>query len=38
MLAREPATLGEALGEALRRGGIELELGVQAIAASRDRR
>ena len=28
VLAREPATLGEALGEALRRDGIELELGV----------
>ena len=34
--AREPAPLGEALGEALRRDGIELVLGVQAIAASRD--
>ncbi len=36
VLAREPAALGEALGDALRRDGIELELGVQAIAASRD--
>ncbi len=36
VLAREPATLGEALGEALRRDGIELELGVQATAASRE--
>ena len=36
VLAREPAALGEALGEALRRDGIELVLGVQAIAASRE--
>jgi pyruvate/2-oxoglutarate dehydrogenase complex dihydrolipoamide dehydrogenase (E3) component len=36
VLAREPASLGEALGEALRRDGIELVLGVQATAASRD--
>jgi len=36
VLAREPAPLGEALGEALRRDGIELVLGVQAIAAARD--
>ena len=36
VLAREPTPLGEALGEALRRDGIELVLGVQAIAASRD--
>src|SRR5207245_2400351 len=36
VLAREPAPLGEALGEALRRDGIELVLGVHAIAASRD--
>jgi pyruvate/2-oxoglutarate dehydrogenase complex dihydrolipoamide dehydrogenase (E3) component len=35
LLAREPAALGEALGETLRRDGIELELGVQATAASR---
>ena len=38
VLAREPAPLGEALGEALRRDGIELVLGIQAIAASRDGR
>ena len=36
VLAREPAALGEALGEALRRDGIELVLGVRAVAASRD--
>lgn len=36
VLAREPAPLGEALGEALRRDGIELVLGVQATAAFRD--
>jgi dihydrolipoamide dehydrogenase len=36
VLAREPAPLGEALGEALRRGGIELLLGVHAAAARRD--
>ena len=36
VLAREPAPLGEALGEALRTDGIELVLGVQATAASRD--
>jgi len=36
LLAREPAPLGEALGEALRRDGIELVLGVRAIAASRE--
>jgi pyruvate/2-oxoglutarate dehydrogenase complex dihydrolipoamide dehydrogenase (E3) component len=37
LLAREPAPLGEALGEALRRDdGIELVLGVQAVAARRD--
>jgi dihydrolipoamide dehydrogenase len=36
VLAREPARLGEALGEALRRDGIELVLGVHAIAASRE--
>jgi pyruvate/2-oxoglutarate dehydrogenase complex dihydrolipoamide dehydrogenase (E3) component len=35
VLAREPATLGKALGETLRRDGIELVLGVQATAASR---
>jgi len=36
VLAREPAPLGEALTEALREDGIELALGVQATAASRD--
>ncbi|HEX3804168.1 MAG TPA: NAD(P)/FAD-dependent oxidoreductase [Solirubrobacteraceae bacterium] len=36
VLPREPAPLGEALGEALRRDGIELVLGVRATAASRD--
>jgi pyruvate/2-oxoglutarate dehydrogenase complex dihydrolipoamide dehydrogenase (E3) component len=36
LLAREPAPLGEALGEALRRDGIELALGVRATAARRD--
>ncbi len=36
VLAREPAPLGEALGDALRRDGIELILGVRATAASRD--
>jgi dihydrolipoamide dehydrogenase len=36
VLSREPAPLGHALGEALRRDGIELELGVQATAARRD--
>jgi hypothetical protein len=36
VLAREPAPLGEALGEALRHDGIELVLGVHATAASRD--
>jgi pyruvate/2-oxoglutarate dehydrogenase complex dihydrolipoamide dehydrogenase (E3) component len=36
VLAREPAPLGEALGEALRRDGVELVLGVPATAASRD--
>jgi pyruvate/2-oxoglutarate dehydrogenase complex dihydrolipoamide dehydrogenase (E3) component len=36
LLAREPAPLGEALGEALRRDGIELVLGIHATAASRD--
>jgi pyruvate/2-oxoglutarate dehydrogenase complex dihydrolipoamide dehydrogenase (E3) component len=36
VLAREPAALGEALGEALRRDGIELTLGVMATAARRD--
>jgi pyruvate/2-oxoglutarate dehydrogenase complex dihydrolipoamide dehydrogenase (E3) component len=36
VLAREPAPLGEALGEALRRDSIELVLGVHAVAAARD--
>jgi pyruvate/2-oxoglutarate dehydrogenase complex dihydrolipoamide dehydrogenase (E3) component len=36
VLAREPAPLGEALGEVLRRDGIELAVGVQATAARRD--
>ena len=36
VLAREPAPLGEALGEVLRRDGVELALGVHATAARRD--
>jgi pyruvate/2-oxoglutarate dehydrogenase complex dihydrolipoamide dehydrogenase (E3) component len=36
VLAREPAALGEGLGEALRREGIELELGVRATTARRE--
>ena len=36
VLAREPAALGEALGEVLRRDGVELILGVHATAARRD--
>ena len=36
VLPREPAALGEALSEALRRDGIELLLGKQATAAQRD--
>ncbi|MEP7178660.1 MAG: NAD(P)/FAD-dependent oxidoreductase [Pseudonocardiales bacterium] len=36
LLAREPARLGEALGEVLRDDGIELRLGVHATAARRD--
>jgi dihydrolipoamide dehydrogenase len=36
LLAREPAPLGEALGEVLRRDGVELLLGVHATAARRD--
>jgi len=36
VLAREPAPLGEALGEALRREGVELMLSVGATAARRD--
>ena len=35
VLAREPAPLGDALGEALRRAGIELALGQRATAARR---
>jgi dihydrolipoamide dehydrogenase len=37
VLSREPAPLGEALGEVLRRDGIELVLGGRATSASRDR-
>jgi dihydrolipoamide dehydrogenase len=36
LLAREPARLGEALGEVLERDGIELHLGTRATAARRD--
>jgi pyruvate/2-oxoglutarate dehydrogenase complex dihydrolipoamide dehydrogenase (E3) component len=36
VLAREPAPLGEALGEALRSDGIELVLGAKATAARRE--
>ncbi len=36
VLAREPAPLGDALGEELRRDGIELLLGTHAVAARRD--
>lgn len=36
VLAREPAALGEALGEVLRRDGIELVLGAHATSAWRD--
>ena len=36
VLAREPAPLGEALGEVLRRDGIELVLGVHVTAARRE--
>jgi pyruvate/2-oxoglutarate dehydrogenase complex dihydrolipoamide dehydrogenase (E3) component len=36
VLAREPAPLGEALGEVLRRDGVELLLGVHATTARRD--
>ena len=36
VLSREPAPLGEALGEILRRDGIELALGVHVAAARRD--
>ncbi len=36
VLAREPAALGEALGEVLHRDGVELFLGVHATAARRE--
>jgi dihydrolipoamide dehydrogenase len=36
VLAREPAPLGDALGEELRRGGIELILGEKVTSARRD--
>jgi pyruvate/2-oxoglutarate dehydrogenase complex dihydrolipoamide dehydrogenase (E3) component len=36
VLAREPKPLGDALGEVLRRDGIELILGLKATAARRD--
>ncbi len=36
LLAREPAPLGEALAEVLRRDGVELVLGVHATAARRE--
>ena len=36
VIPREPAPLGEALGEALRRDGIELEMGMQATAVRRE--
>jgi pyruvate/2-oxoglutarate dehydrogenase complex dihydrolipoamide dehydrogenase (E3) component len=36
LIPREPAPLGQALGEALRRDGIELMLGIHATAARRD--
>ena len=36
VLAREPAPLGEALAEALRRDGIEIHVGVQATAARQE--
>ena len=36
VLAREPAPLGHALGEEMRRDGIELILGVKAVSARRD--
>ncbi|MFC5752934.1 dihydrolipoyl dehydrogenase family protein [Actinomadura rugatobispora] len=36
VLAREPAPLGEALGEVLREDGVELLLGVHATVARRD--
>lgn len=36
LLGRSPAALGEALGEVLRRDGVELILGVRAVGAGRD--
>jgi dihydrolipoamide dehydrogenase len=36
LLPREAAALGEALGEALRRDGVELALGIHATSARRD--
>src|SRR5215204_2957195 len=36
LLGREPAPLGEALGEVLRRDGVELALGVHATSARRE--
>jgi pyruvate/2-oxoglutarate dehydrogenase complex dihydrolipoamide dehydrogenase (E3) component len=36
VLPREPATLGQALGEALRRDGVELMLGIHATTARRE--
>jgi pyruvate/2-oxoglutarate dehydrogenase complex dihydrolipoamide dehydrogenase (E3) component len=36
VIPREPAPLGQALGEALRRDGIELVLGIHATAARRE--
>jgi len=36
VLGREPTPLGEALGEELRRDGVELNLGIQATGARRD--
>ncbi len=36
VLPREAAPMGDALGEVLRRDGVELELGVRTVAARRD--
>ena len=36
LLPREPAALGEALAEVLRRDGVELSLGVDVVGAGRD--